>query len=848
MMGLRYIESQASYDQDASTGAVNPPSSVFFQDPACSDLVNSAIAQGISTSTTPVMTSTSTATQAGTGVVGVPTSTASASKVDSRMTTRNTARSTAPVSTSAPTPSARLNATSDPFLTTTTCSGRGIDHQALGAISSLVIGLVVGLMIWGTWWYVKKKRTLAGVYGARRWFVDKRCVYSYPSTKISLNVSARSQSSDRSFWFDLGFPPFMWLRTAPSDDIKSVSDTTLVSVVTLAACKLLAWATFASIAFVLPLVIVALPCIDLTAPKGNGGRLGTLNDVSVLRLLDALDPDSSYFSTIPRTAIIQQRNLPSTIRPTLSSARLRLIILVALSSAIIFAPSLLFVAQCLRSLKTFRHRRLREICGGEEMVFIPWKKDRRYGAPTTAPTEQDIRTLANQHQLWDDGNPTTAEEEDERAQRTVNIRALFAIPYVPSLNLQAFNLTFLSRNVTALRRLIDKRNEVLDKLEVAETRYIRSFKANIQPEDVQGETAAERLAEGGETRDQLQSNRNGSPVSRVSDAQTIQRIDVSFQRPSTKALPIAQPKKGRDTRSTFTSGYIAPRDYYKISRLPAIPAEELLPERISTSDLERNQDPPTFTQEVQGRLTGTQFQEVYRDSLMPDGALPPIGTPLAMERGKFHVSQRGDEKALPVPPSAPVAEKSPVAESDQASTEQSGTAGLFGIGSRRSRITFASTAKTEQSRLSIEYTRWSKVHTPASEQLLPLPVQDAPLPSANQAPIRPASGVTTAEISSTYSDIREYRIRLRQLNDQVIEMQAATFENTIEGKKILGYILIGRAVSRIPGAIPFMGMAREDVEWNELELVPHARFLFWLEWISATMIAAICSESAVRNS
>jgi hypothetical protein len=174
-MTLRYVESQASYDQDASTGAVNPPSSVYLQDPACSNLVNSAIAQGIST--TPVMTSSSTAAQAGTGVVGTPTPTPS--RDASRTTTTNTARSTAPVSTYTPSPSARFNATSDPSLTTTTCSGRGIDHQALGAISSLVLGIVVGLMIWGTWWFAKKKRALAGVYGARRWFVDKRCASSY---------------------------------------------------------------------------------------------------------------------------------------------------------------------------------------------------------------------------------------------------------------------------------------------------------------------------------------------------------------------------------------------------------------------------------------------------------------------------------------------------------------------------------------------------------------------------------------------------------------------------------------------------------------------------------------------
>lgn len=41
----------------------------------------------------------------------------------------------------------------------------------------------------------------------------------------------------------------------------------------------------------------------------------------------------------------------------------------------------------------------------------------------------------------------------------------------------------IPRDTTALRSLLDKRTEVLEKLEVAETTYIRSFKANFpQPE------------------------------------------------------------------------------------------------------------------------------------------------------------------------------------------------------------------------------------------------------------------------------------------------------------------------------------------------------------------------------
>lgn len=70
-----------------------------------------------------------------------------------------------------------------------------------------------------------------------------------------------------------------------------------------------------------------------------------------------------------------------------------------------------------------------------------------------------------------------------------------------------------SSNTAALGRLIDKRNEILEKLEVAETRYIRSFKANIQPTDVQGKTALESSGEDSTPSDQLRNNRDEVAVS-----------------------------------------------------------------------------------------------------------------------------------------------------------------------------------------------------------------------------------------------------------------------------------------------------------------------------------------------
>lgn len=212
--------------------------------------------------------------------------------------------------------------------------------------------------------------------------------------------------------------------------VKSVSESTLLSVALLAVFKVIAWSSIAIVALALPLFIVIQPCIERTSPKSiYGGRLGTLNDLSILRLLNALDPDPAYF--IPKLGQApgqQQRDLSSTIRPATNTAHTRLIVLVALCAGIIFLPSILFLARCLRTLIGFRTHWHKEICEGEEMAFLPWKKSLRYGAPTTAPTEQEVRKLASDLKLWDDGQGADAEENDERAKRQTTIRSVFAVP------------------------------------------------------------------------------------------------------------------------------------------------------------------------------------------------------------------------------------------------------------------------------------------------------------------------------------------------------------------------------------------------------------------------------------
>lgn len=169
----RYTASQDVYDKQASTGAVNPPTSAYALDPACQALLTSVAVPGVGT--LPVtLTSTSNvptvATGTALGTAAVTRNTSTRTSLPSASKTLNVSASD-PRNTSQPTPFAA--AVTDPS-TITTCSGRGMDYQAWGAIASMVLGLIVGVGVWYIWWMLKKKRNLVGVYSSREWFLGKR--------------------------------------------------------------------------------------------------------------------------------------------------------------------------------------------------------------------------------------------------------------------------------------------------------------------------------------------------------------------------------------------------------------------------------------------------------------------------------------------------------------------------------------------------------------------------------------------------------------------------------------------------------------------------------------------------
>jgi hypothetical protein len=139
-----------------------------------------------------------------------------------------------------------------------------------------------------------------------------------------------------------------------------------------------------------------------------------------------------------------------------------------------------------------------------------------------------------------------------------------------------------------------------------------------------------------------------------------------------------------------------------------------------------------------------------------------------------------------------------------------------------------------------------------SEALLPIPILEQPVQPRpkvpNEPPIRALSDVSPEDIGENYAEIREHRARLLDLNGQVAETQAITYEYMMVGKKVLGYMVIGRSVTKIPGSIPIKGLSRDDVRWNNLARVKrNSSMTFWSLWLLSTIVAAICSKSCGRS-
>lgn len=187
----------------------------------------------------------------------------------------------------------------------------------------------------------------------------------------------------------------------------------------LTCLRLAATASLIALAGVLPVLIAGVPCLNETSPRNElGGRTGSLTDLSLLRLLNALDPSPDSTTT---NGFIQfllnvptRRDLPSTVAPAISSARPRLIVLLVLISVVIVIVALFPLIRSYSALAKYRKHFNETISGGMSMVFI----DVKFAKGWNGKTEEGIKAW-----LRDKSGDGDHDEDKE-----LNVVGVFAIP------------------------------------------------------------------------------------------------------------------------------------------------------------------------------------------------------------------------------------------------------------------------------------------------------------------------------------------------------------------------------------------------------------------------------------
>jgi hypothetical protein len=222
--------------------------------------------------------------------------------------------------------------------------------------------------------------------------------------------------------------------------------------------------------------MVNVPC-GTTIRSRFGGATGSFTDLSILRLLDAINPaasrDASSSDSISSSILSELVSFASDPNSVTNppNAHTRLLILTILLPLITTLPGLFTVVRAFSGLIAHRNKFLTVTCAGLDMGFLPCPNEglgeervrevlrerglmAKHGATSLSITEGGTVEDIVESSLSKKEQTQKAEEEAKR----VEVLSVFGVP-----------------TTTRLDRLVAERKDVLDILEENEVRYINAF-------------------------------------------------------------------------------------------------------------------------------------------------------------------------------------------------------------------------------------------------------------------------------------------------------------------------------------------------------------------------------------
>ncbi|KAI0669781.1 hypothetical protein C8Q78DRAFT_976437 [Trametes maxima] len=728
------------------------------------------------------------------------------------------------------------------------CIGDGVDTYSLGLLSTLVVPTVIGLLIWLLFAILRPR--YRQVYGLREWFVQQ---------------SFRPKPLGRSFWAFL-FPPVPLVPPLPSDvsdagrspakDAALFPSDEQLSQRVLWVCTLIAagWTVLALAGF-LPLYMVSMPCLADSAPRPHyTGVFSVLQDLSLLRLLQVLDAGqvtttSDFRAFLSAREVVDGRDLAP-------HARIRIIIATVLALVLGLLPVLWKILKEFNRTVAYRERWLEVRCQGLEMGWLSarrapglvgWGEKRlkdylvKIGLSSCLDTNDRNARSRRRRRAQELNN-------EERSEFEIDVQSLFSVGDTGHLAL-----------------LIDERDEVLENLEVAETKYINSFRLTTpDPSIADWEPPVPPPKE---------------------EPESPPRPPISRPLPLSHSASRRRRRRGRNpaygSSSLPPTSYVMPYQFYQISELGGITGGEFAdPEMDLPSSASRRSRQPSFTDSVSKRVVGSRFQEVNRDSVAY-GRLP-VGSPLQVD----------DNGGLsPVPTSQDGPDTAPGSTHDSPLPDP----GLYGPNQHSSWDTAqfregehppnwyyqthhpeaipedeepdedwhdVAQEDPEAFQNAEEYPTQARrrprpprtrtgAGTPIEEHRETFPMRNRTVPAVpeevppphlrlqpRQPFVRPLSGLDHGQLGQIYADINHWRWKLKVINSEIAEVQRECYNDIADGARIKGWLMIGRGLQHLPGIQLIEGRAKEDIRWDELQNEGDwTRDVAW--WLAVVMIGIL---------
>lgn len=708
--------------------------------------------------------------------------------------------------------------------------GAGLDASSEGVLASLVFSSAIGLLIWLIFAILRPR--FRQVYGLREWF---------------LQSDLRPKPLGSGFFAFL-FPPVPLVPKVPTDvddagkspqtdaELFPADEQLSQRVLWISLLIVLGW-TVLALAGALPLYLVTTRCLADYSQARYGGAYSTLQDLSLMRLLRMLDQgDVSIKNLLVKRAGDDSQN----IRP-------RLIVLTVLALVLALLPALWKIIKEFNAVVAYRQRWLKVKCDDQELAwlsvrdapgFIGWGekqiKDfimkcglsanldrnasrRRGGSSPDDSDDSPSRPRGGRHQSekrrWD--------ADAEPSQMEIDVKSLFSIVDTHQLAL-----------------LIDERDEILENLEIAETRYINSFRistpdpsiVDLQPQSPEPE---------------------GRPyISRPLPLQGRQKPRPR-RRSTNRALA---------SSSLAPTSFVAPSQYYRLHKVAGISGG-----RFTDSDDGRR----SFSDSVHSRVIGTQFHEIQTRS--GDYHALPMGTHVRVNSaGNLGPLEGSSVDEVPDPryygpnhsmeefgrlggsydydPDERLDEIGELNEWVDLEKDRPGEyeSSMNGATQRGQTPRFSSTSSRFPRRARPPRTRAEDTPSPTRRETFPLRSRSPSDPEAVPPPhlrlqpsqpfVRPLEGVDYEGLGDVYNEIKRYRSQLKAINNEIAEAQTGCYHDIADGVRIKGWLVVGRGLRFIPGMQQIEGRAKEDVRWdvlqNERSMLDHV-----VLWVVVAMVA-----------